>query len=273
MSRIMKMLALFHGFFFYFIKTFNKQRGMLSSLAFFFSSNVKKGSSVGKFHLGGIRFLVRPTDWCAFQEIILENEYAITRNVLQRSAVSRPIILDLGANIGLFAVYILSIEPAASVLSVEASKDTYQVLEKNRNLNRGCEWDILNAAVSDSDGYLSFEEGVVSTSGKLSSAGNVQVKSLRLASILKNYNDEILLIKMDIEGAEEGVIADSKDILFKVKNLIIEIHPNICNADNVVSILRECYDKLYFLPGRRSSKPLLLATNDIYDLEVYDGNN
>lgn len=269
----MKILAVSHGFVFYFMKTLNKQRGLWNSLAFFFSSNVKKGSSVGKFHLGNIRFLVRPTDWCAFQEIILESEYAITKEVLKHNKSNRPIILDLGANIGLFAVYILSIKPGASVLSVEASKDTYRVLEKNRKLNKDCAWDIKNVAVSDSDDYLTFEEGIVSTSGKLSTTGNVKVKSLRLTSILQNFDEEILLIKMDIEGAEEGVITDSKDILSRVKNLIIEIHPNICNAEKVLSTLRECYDKLYFLPGRRSAKPLLLATNDIYDLEIYDGNN
>ncbi len=269
MTKIMKIIAVSHGFVTYLVKTLNKHRGLINSLSFFWSSNIKKGKAIGKFHLGDLIFEVRPTDWCAFQEIILENEYFIVEEILKRCKTGNPVILDLGANIGLFSLFTLFLNPETSLLSVEASENTYQMLSRNRGLNGSYDWKTENAAVSNSDGYLTFEEGAVSTSGKLSSAGNTKVKSVRLKSLLEKYQDDILLVKMDIEGAEEDVISDSKNLLSRIKNLIIEIHPNICSEEKVLSILREHYRNIYLLPGRRSSKPLLLATNDTYEIEKY----
>jgi hypothetical protein len=76
-------------------------------------------------------------------------------------------------------------------------------------------------------------------------------------------------MKMDIEGAEEAVLCGSETALRSVDRLVVEVHPQLCDQDWVIAVLRSTYDFLYRIPGRRSAKPLLLASHQPYPFPDY----
>jgi len=76
----------------------------------------------------------------------------------------------------------------------------------------------------------------------------------------RHVGADVDLMKVDIEGAEEAAICGHERALARVANLVVELHPDLCRHDRVVASLRGSYEFLYRVPGRRSSKPLLLAS-------------
>ena len=71
----------------------------------------------------------------ADEAAFLYEEIFVRRSYLQHGvAVPRtgaPVVLDVGANIGLFSLLCLRLNPRARVLAVEPSPDTFGVLEAN----------------------------------------------------------------------------------------------------------------------------------------------
>ena len=108
-----------------------------------------------------------------------------------------------------------------------------------------------------------FDESGPSMSHRIKPLGNVQVNTISLGSLIDSvstdYSSQINLMKVDIEGSEEEFIAGQKMLLLKVDKLIIELHPSLCNASNVRSNLAARYNSVVEIPGRTSSKPLLLC--------------
>jgi FkbM family methyltransferase len=219
----------------------------------------------GRFHLGRMQFYARFKDWNAVQEVALEREYAFVEAVLKNRPSST--VVDLGANIGLFSMYVLLMDPSTIVHSLEPSQSTYQVLEHNRSANLGLNWHTYRYAVWKADGEVPFENRDYSTSSRigLNGIGDEVVPAISLATLLaRHVRTPVDLMKVDIEGAEEAVLCGSEPALQNVDHLVVEVHPQLCNQDRVVATLRSVYDFLYQIPGRRSSKPLLLASHQPY---------
>lgn len=219
----------------------------------------------------GLSLCARSSDWAALQEVLIEDEYGILGKYLE--AKPSPAVLDLGANIGTFALFTLWISPSAAIYSFEPSAETFAVLEGNRARNPRCNWHVHRAAAWNSDGEVSFAGSRTSTAGRVDKQGNETVPALSLATILERCGGRIDVAKIDIEGAEEALLCDEAAHLHLIETLVVELHPGRCDAVRVSSLLRASYGSLYQIPGRRSSKPLLLATRSsmLPDLPIYDG--
>lgn len=206
----------------------------------------------------GQRLCARGIDWAALQEILIEDEYGVLRSNLM--AVPSPVVLDIGANIGAFALFAFTVNAAAVVHSFEPSARTFGVLDVNRGLNSTRTWQVHQAAAWSDDASISFSDGLASTSGRVGESGDEMVRSLSLASILRIAGDRADIAKIDIEGAEEALLVGRSDELARIDTLVVELHPGRCNTEAVIRSLRESYGELFAIPGRRSSKPLLFAT-------------
>ena len=223
----------------------------------------RNAENMSRFHLGPVSFYVRPIDWFAFEEIISSQEYRFITTLFQKS--SPEIIIDLGANVGLFSLYALSLWSSAQVHSLEPNLSTYNVLHHNQKINPGLNWHTYQYAVWEQDGEISFETGKVSTSSRvMPGQSGGKVPAITLDTFFSKYvNSPVLsLVKIDIEGAEEAVLRSSTHLLGRIQNLVIEVHPEHCDQDYVISVLRSSFKYLYQLSGRRSGKPLLLACRD-----------
>lgn len=239
--------------------------------AFSFFRSGKDGLNIGMFKSGKYRFSARKIDWPGVREVFFEDEYRILNNLDLN--IKNPRIIDLGSNIGGFAISAFNRWPDASVISVEAAHDTFEVLKRNREINQKLDWHVVHAGVWDHDGELVLDRKNTSIGHRVSdSEDGERIPSLRLNTILNDHDwSHVDLIKMDIEGAEEVVIPDIANFLHKVSVLIIEVHTDRIDAANVYSILKNNFNFCWQLNDRHSSKPVLvLSNNNFFNMGLID---
>ncbi len=214
------------------------------------------------FKLSDLRFKARKEDWIAIREVLIEDEYACVERMFTRN--SRPRILDLGANIGTFALRIFSYYKSAHIASVEAADDTFHLLDENRKLNPAFKWNVFNNGIWSSDGPLTLIRRGISVGHRvIEGNGDDFVQGISLPSLLKQLKwDKIDLIKMDIEGGEEAVVLAATKVFCHTRYLIIEIHTDRIDPKPVISALHSSFKNHWQLNDRKSSKPLFVMTNE-----------
>jgi FkbM family methyltransferase len=207
----------------------------------------------------GLSLAARGMDWPALGEVLIANEYCALTPLLRETP--EPVVLDLGANIGTFSIFAFSVAPRAIVHSYEPSTGTYELLAASAALNPSYKWTTVQAAAWKADETVSFANADLSTSSRLSAGGDERVPGLSLATILERCGGRADIAKIDIEGAEEAVVADARrGVLERIRTLVVELHPGRCDTDRVAKTVTASYGTVYVIPGRQSSKPLLLAT-------------
>lgn len=261
MKKVARAISLAGGFLRFVATTRRMWSRPLDAWRFFLAAHGQGDSLTEEysFVFGDIHMIARPTDWFAFAEVVLDDEYGFIDGLLVGS--NAPLVLDAGANIGLFSARVFQVRPAASVCSVEADPSTFEVLKRNSQENLRYRWCPLHFALWDMDGLACFEKARSSTGGRVSEMGEVRVPAITLQRLIwENAHGWIDLLKMDIEGAEEAVLTAGQAVLQQVGCAIVELHPTRCRAESVIAILTANFDHLYVVPGRKSAKPLLVAT-------------
>ncbi len=128
-------------------------------------------------------------------------------------------LLDIGANIGLFAL--TAAKAGVNTLAIEMMSGNVDSLKMSVRRNDLINLEVIEAAVSDTDGVLKFDG--TSAWGAVSTNGKSVTRSLALDSL--DLND-IGLVKIDIEGSELEALKGAHRFLTTVKpDIIIE-----CNA-------------------------------------------
>lgn len=137
---------------------------------------------------------------------------------------TRPRILDCGANIGISVLHYKRLWPEAEIVAFEADPAICEVLGRNLRRNSASDVEIVQAALWDTEGEVTFQPDGADAGRVLTGVGGavgIRVKTQRLADYLEQPVD---LVKMDIEGAETRVLADCRLCLPNVRRLIIEFH-------------------------------------------------
>lgn len=234
----------------------------LSALRFWLSAS-RNLDHMGVGTYQGTEIAFRGLDTMAIKEVLVDAEYA---KVVDRLAeLDAPVVLDIGAHIGLFSISVLKKKPCARVLSVEADPQTYNVLIRNVAAlqAQGADWEPINAAAWGEDGtQLSFEGSGPSMSHRVSDSGKVLVTAITLNSLVNRVlgrHGAIDMLKIDVEGSEESFLCAAPELLRHVHCVVIELHPGLCNVERVRGILANAYGTLVDLHDRTSSKPLLLC--------------
>ena len=201
-------------------------------------------------------------DVSAIREVLKEEEYGFLAG--QISETQRPVIIDAGAHIGLFSLWVFGVNPSAYILSLEASPFTFETLQANIESARGkgMNWQAQYGAAWGSNDIISFMNEGESMTHKIATGGGVQVQGVTLEQLVDKALSEtgasfIDLLKVDIEGAEEQFLVAGEACLPKIKAMALELHPGSCNTENVMLILNRHYSKIIPQMGRKSTKPLL----------------
>lgn len=231
----------------------------IQSLLFFST----KGRFVSqKLNFRGIHFFCRRHDWVAVDEVLLHEEYKFAVSAIKH--ISAPLCLDLGANIGAFAIYCFSEIPNAQIISVEPAQDTFDILSRTRKENSRLNWNCVHAAISDAPGILYLTRGAASSAHCVASEGKGEsVTAMTIGQLLASINSsaEIDLIKMDIEGSEGPVLFSDSQFLKRVRHLVIEMHPDKVDQTKLENILARYFSQINRAPNARNSlKPLLLCS-------------
>ena len=142
-------------------------------------------------------------------------------------------ILDIGANVGYFSLYISKRFPDAKVFAFEPFPDTYKRLCEHININNLKNIKALNYAVTDFDGtakFYSFEYTGCNTllegnyDENFHKATTVDCISFANVPKLTEVN-EFEFAKVDCEGSEYPIFLNSPDESIKsVNEYIMEVH-------------------------------------------------
>jgi FkbM family methyltransferase len=193
-----------------------------------------------RFRHGERLHIGRGVDHVPIIEIFLRNEYG--------DIDPGSIVVDLGANIGTFAIYAAMNAPNVQVLAYEPMPEFFQLLQRNVSLN-GLDGSIqcINSAVA-ADG--ADRELIVAASGlyfptlvpreSATAIQSVRVPCTDLVSILDSHHlPRIDLLKMDVEGAEYDILYGlSPDAFQRIRALRMEYHNLPGDRQNVADLKR-----------------------------------
>jgi FkbM family methyltransferase len=119
-----------------------------------------------------------------------------------------PRVMDLGGNIGLFALFALGRWPGATVTSYEPDPANLEVLRRTAQANADAGWHVVEAGAGCADGAMDFLTGhfAVSRAASPSDKGTVRVPVRDVLPGIASCD----LMKMDIEGGEWPILADAR---------------------------------------------------------------
>ncbi len=205
---------------FRFFSTFGYLRGMFLFLQFMFG-NVKK------IKINGIPFPFTlrndTSDTHTFFQVFLNNEYGISIPFVPK------LIIDGGANIGLFALKMKQKFPSVKIICIEPDEENFALLQKNMEPYPDvfCEKKALwpeKKALKITDKFHTGKWGLITEEDP-----NGSVAAISLDELFTSYNFQTIdVLKIDIETSEKQLFATNYESwLPRVKIIIIELHDHL----------------------------------------------
>ena len=202
-----------------FIRIFNLKNGLRIFLNF-------KLNKLNSISVPGIKAPISlrsgTSDIPTFNQVFVAQEYNV-KHIKQAPKV----IIDAGANIGLFTVFIKNRFPDAKIICIEPHPDNFETLKKNVSYydNIFCE----NCGLWNKEVMLKVYDKynignwamVVEESHE---EGNIKATTIK--RLMDTYSiDRIDLLKLDIETSERELFLSNYEVwLPKTKMIIIELH-------------------------------------------------
>lgn len=183
----------------------------------------------GEFEVGvdGVKMLARPRsyDLYCLGEVFGAQDYSSTFKLNTVKTV-----VDLGANIGAFSVWVSQKFKSSKVIAVEMEEKNFQMLIKNIQIN-GLRNRIkaLRAAIYSKNYRVGIKYHFVNVGGHRvdDTQNEAGVEGITLGRLVDKYKlNRIDLLKIDIEGSERFVFTQQNEKLFRdsVKYIIMESH-------------------------------------------------
>lgn len=194
-----------------------------------------------------------------YAKYIIENEINPGEwyDYLLENLPENAVIVDAGANVGLFSIYLngkgrkfYCIEPTA--VHVEIAQDVFEKLN--------CDATIFEGVIFNKDGHVNlFEENSNSTMNRVGEKGSL-VQSMTLKTFFEtNRLEKVDLLKLDVESAEQQIILEDPTVdepLQKCNLVFIEVHPQdgFGNKVDVLGIITKM--KSLGFTHKRGQKPM-----------------
>jgi FkbM family methyltransferase len=165
-------------------------------------------------------FVVRITDgpnaYMQYKDEVVRRCYAFV------SSSPAPVVIDGGANMGLFSLVTKRDHPGARITAFEPDPEIAALLRENLDRNGAGDVTIINAALGARSGEATFAADG-QAGGALSAAGTTRVRVERLSDWLMG---EVDFLKLNIEGAELEVLREAADAgrLRHVRAMVVEYH-------------------------------------------------
>ena len=210
--------------------------------------------------------LIRPTDSDLFvaSQVFGHCEYEIGK--VGHAALNRlakkwrktglvPVIVDAGANVGYSSIFLGDRYPDAIVMAIEPDRQAFEMLTSNcAGLERIMP---VYGALWSHDGEVALVNSESSSWARSVSDGQ-GVPSITLRSLLaKLPRTRLLMLKMDIEGAELEATRDCGKVLEEVPCIVVEPHDFMFPG-------RGCLTFVYSLFNGRSMDSLVSGENLIF---------
>jgi FkbM family methyltransferase len=165
-------------------------------------------------------------------------EYA-KRVVIERTVMRGDVVFDVGANVGYYTLLTsLLAGKEGRVFAFEPVLKNLEYLQRHLRINRVANVTVIDKAVSDRDGSVSFVDGPSASMGHFAESGGYQVPTVAIDSLVEcgdlPWPD---FMKIDVEGAELLVLRGAK-------RTIEQARPVIALATDRFALHRDCCDFL-----------------------------
>jgi len=211
-----------------------------------------------------------PHDVKIINQIWLDKGYSAAPDFIPRPGWN---IIDLGANKGFFASWALTKSPTSRVHCYEPDPRNFRALQENIKPFAGAAT-THQTAIGASAGSLtlfrlagragqnSVFRSRAESRGEI--VAEITVKVIALADLLGDLG-EVDLLKIDVEGAEYGILLDSPaDALARVKRVMVEVDDfDPTNRQRSVNDLLEHLRKLGLILAARRRAVLFLHRREL----------
>lgn len=220
-----------------------------------------------KTTLSGVEFLAPDSASfrSSYKDIFLSEVYKF------RTGKTIPVIVDLGANIGLSVIYFKTLFPGAKIVALEPDPKIFAYLEKNITARRLEGVKLLNKAAWKENTSLTFHS-TGDDGGRLApleGSNAVAVEAMDVSPLLKEKVD---FLKIDIEGAEYEILNACRSHLGNVERIALEYHSRAGEEqrlDQILRILREAGFRIHVHPVHTSPHPFLeVDVESGFDLQL-----
>jgi FkbM family methyltransferase len=160
---------------------------------------------------------------------VLSDMYHLPSNFFK--IPEKPIILDLGCNIGLTIAHFKHLYPDSKIIGYEMNYDNFLLAKRNTEFYDDVK--VINNAVWSSDSLVSYEKksnydsySIINNKEIKNIDDLIEIQSISLKSIIKNNElTHVDYLKMDIEGAEIAILeSDDLGWMDIVNSMNIEMH-------------------------------------------------
>jgi len=172
-----------------------------------------------RVRVGGLdlRITDGPNAYMQFKDEFVRRSYGF------ESARPEPVVIDGGANMGMFTLATLRDHPGARITAFEPDPGVLAILRENLDRNGASHVAVVNAALGGEDGEMGFAPDGQAGGMLVAGAAPMQV---RVACLSRYVAGDVDFLKLNIEGAELDVLQELRDsgrIAF-VHAMVIEYH-------------------------------------------------
>lgn len=182
-----------------------------------------------------------------------------------KNSGKQPLIIDIGANIGLASLYFHCVYHEAKIVAIEPVKENFAMMKLN--LDSDFEIDLYNNAISDQDfARVDLRNKLASPIAfQMIESTRGEIETISVNRILSNYHVDLFspfIIKIDIEGYEKQLFSSNYDWLTLFPIVIVELHDRLFSGQgNSMSFLKAIsnfnFDFYYY------GENVFLINNDI----------
>jgi FkbM family methyltransferase len=193
--------------------------------------------------------ITSPSDWYVYNEIFVERQYDAVIDPFIARAPTDTWVLDVGANVGYFTARLVDRwvtargDASLHVVCVEGAPQTFRQLVGHLaqpRLAAMCTAHLGLAGRRSGTAHISCSanSGVNSIVDRSPSFFRAEVPFLDLATLVP-ADARIGLLKVDIEGAEEILLENYRDLMSRVDVVVIELHHLFCDTERCRRLLAE----------------------------------
>ena len=201
-----------------------------------------------------IKIRVNSTDLMALTHVWMIQEYSDDDFPISNDDV----IIDVGAHIGLFALFASQFCKNGKIFCYEPIKENYKILIENIEMNQIQNIFPNNLAVTKKTSRVKIflNDDQSGHSMFIQNKNFVEVDSKSLSDIfIDNGIKECDFLKLDCEGAEYEIVESlSSDLFTKIKKTVIEYHM----ADTKPELLKQLINKLKQFSFSVHTRPLFV---------------
>lgn len=155
---------------------------------------------------------------------------------LKQGGVYPATVIDVGANVGQFAVSAARLFGSAKIISIEPDERTAEKLRKNLAAEKNAE--ILVTAVGDFDGEASFHVNMDSQVSSILELGKDRIAAFPQSTVVEEIRVPVatldtlfmqrelnkpILLKIDVQGLEDKVIRGAAKFIKEVQWVLMEV--------------------------------------------------